>query len=110
MNSAGHNISNKKDMNVGGDLFKETRGSAGEVGTAGGEGGTMGKGYPECFIYFMYIHEIIKVNSSAKTSPAYGVVRLAQKRNEYQGQQNVFGQTQWSPQPHAPLWNEEAIG
>lgn len=35
----------------------------------------------------MYIHEIIKVNSSAKTYPAYGVMCLAQKMNEYQSQQ-----------------------
>lgn len=59
-------------MNIGGDLFKEMRGSAGEVGMAGGEGDNTGKGVTR--IYFMYIHEIIKVNSSAKTQPVYGVV------------------------------------
>lgn len=37
MNSAGHNISNKKDMNIGGDLFKEKR--LGRRSENGGRGG-----------------------------------------------------------------------
>lgn len=37
MNSAGHNISNKKDMNIGGNLFKEKR--LGRRSENGGQGG-----------------------------------------------------------------------
>lgn len=42
-------------MNVGGDLFKERRGSAGEVGTAGREGDSTGKGMTRMH-YILYVH------------------------------------------------------